>query len=209
MSKKQIESKAMENSKFAQLLLQTPAQTAVLSADMLSEKGENIAKELRAEQQAIIDRVRGGDMADMEALLVGQALTLQAMFTKYGMLINQNTNNVKNMQAVFNMAMKAQSQSRATIEALTALKYPKQVVITKQANITNGNQQVNNRVDVNFATNTRTHAQARENTINQNELLEVDNGTQAMDGRATLRTGTENKELATVATQHRRKNSRG
>ena len=63
--------------------------------------------------------------------------------------------------------------------------------------------------DAGLSESKRTHAHAQENTINQNELLEVENGTQAMDGRATLRTGTENKELATVATQHRRKNSRG
>jgi PDZ domain-containing secreted protein len=43
-----------------------------------------------------------------------------------------------------NMALKAQSQSRATIQALTELKYPKQATFVKQANIAGGNQQVNN-----------------------------------------------------------------
>ena len=214
MSKKQIENKTSENSRFAQLLLHTPAQHAVLSADMLSDKGNNITSELRAEQQAIIDRVHGGDMADMEALLIGQALSLQAMFTKYGTLINQNTNNVKTMQTVFNMAMKAQAQSRATVQALVELKYPKQVVITKQANITNGNQQVNNRVDVNYQTSTRTHARAhaQANTIEQNELLRsIDNEPtgERLDTRTQGTHGATDKELATVATQHRRKNSRG
>lgn len=212
MSKKQIENKTSENSRFAQLLLHTPAQHAVLSADMLSDKGNNITSELRAEQQAIIDRVHGGDMADMEALLIGQALSLQAMFTKYGTLINQNANNVKTMQTVFNMAMKAQAQSRATVQALVELKYPKQVVITKQANITNGNQQVNNRVDVNYPTNTRAHAHAQANTIEQNELLKgIDNEPtgERLDTTAQGTHGATDKELATVATQHRRKNSRG
>ncbi len=210
MSKKQVESKASENSRFAQLLLHTPAQHAILSANMLSDK--NIASELRAEQQAIIDRVRGGDMADMEALLIGQALSLQAMFTKYGTMINQNANNVKTMQTVFNMAMKAQAQSRATVQALVELKYPKQVVITKQANITNGNQQVNNRVDVNYPSSTRTHAHAQANTIEQNELLKgIDNEPtgERLDTTAQGTHGATDKELATVATQHRRKNSRG
>ena len=173
------------------------------------ERKKQDLAQMKSDTDLMIEKVQRGDMSDIEGLLVAQTLSLNAMFDSFATMLLNNRDNIKVMQAVGNMAMKAQSQSRATIEALTALKYPKQVVITKQANITNGNQQVNNRVDVNYPSNTRTHAQARENTINQNELLEVDNGTQAMDGRATLRTGTENKELATVATQHRRKNNRG
>ena len=96
-----------------------------------------------------------------------------------------------------NLALKAQSQSRATIQALTELKYPKQATFVKQANIANGNQQVNN------ATNTHTHAQARENTIQPNELIEVNHGSEKMDSRTTQTTMPKNKAMAAVATQHR------
>jgi hypothetical protein len=41
------------------------------------------------------------------------------------------------------MALRAQNQSRATLETLSAMKNPS-VVITKQANISAGHQQVNN-----------------------------------------------------------------
>ena len=218
MSKKQIENKATDKSELARKLVQTQGQNALLSIDMLNGRIDGHDMETmvaaREEQTAIIERVQGGDMSDIEAMLVGQALTLQAMFTKYGGLINANTNNLKACQAVFNMAMKAQAQSRATVQALVELKYPKSVVITKQANITNGNQQVNNGVDVNYQTSTRTHARAhaQANTIEQNELLRsIDNEPtgERLDTRTQGTHGATDKELATVATQHRRKNSRG
>ena len=228
MSKKQIENKATDKSELAitdsekkqleQLDISARVQNTKLSIAMLTPDLANITSErveaVRDEYLEITKRVQSGDMADMEALLVGQALSLQAMFTKYGTLINQNANNVKTMQTVFNMAMKAQAQSRATVQALVELKYPKQVVITKQANITNGNQQVNNGVDVNYQSSTRTHARAhaQANTIEQNELLKgIDNEPtgERLDTTAQGTHGATDKELATVATQHRRKNSRG
>lgn len=219
MSKKQIENKATDKSELARKLVQTQGQNALLSIDMLNGRIDGHDMETmvaaREEQTAIIERVQGGDMSDIEAMLVGQALTLQAMFTKYGGLINANTNNLKACQAVFNMAMKAQAQSRATVQALVELKYPKSVVITKQANISHGHQQVNNGVDGgDFPTSTRTHAHAhaQANTIEQNELLRsIDNEPtgERLDTRTQGTHGATDKELATVATQHRRKNSRG
>jgi len=165
MSKKQIENKATDKSELARKLVQTQGQNALLSIDMLNGRIDGHDMETmvaaREEQTAIIERVQGGDMSDIEAMLVGQALTLQAMFTKYGGLINANTNNLKACQAVFNMAMKAQAQSRATVQVLVELKYPKSVVITKQANISHGHQQVNNGVDGgDFKSSTRARARA-------------------------------------------------
>ena len=217
MSKKQIENKATDKSELARKLVQTQGQNALLSIDMLNGRIDGHDMEtmvaVREEQTAIIERVQGGDMSDIEAMLVGQALTLQAMFTKYGGLINANMSNMKAMQAVFNMAMKAQAQSRATVQVLVELKYPKSVVITKQANISHGHQQVNNGVDGgDFQSSTRTHAHAQANTIEQNELLRsIDNEPtgERMDTRTQGTHGATDKELATVATQHGRKNSRG
>ena len=217
MSKKQIENKATDKSELARKLVQTQGQNALLSIDMLNGRidGQDMdtMKAVVNEQRAIIDRVRGGDMADMEALLVGQALTLQAMFTKYGGLINANTNNLKACQAVFNMAMKAQAQSRATVQALVELKYPKSVVITKQANISHGHQQVNNGVDGGgFDTSTRARTHAGKIQNEPNELYRsIDNDTtgERMDSRAQGTHGRTDKDMETVATQHGRKNSRG
>jgi hypothetical protein len=56
------------------------------------------------------------------------------------------------------LALKAQSQCRATLETLSAIKNPP-VVFARQANITNGPQQVNNGTlpgDVNTTSRSRT-----------------------------------------------------
>jgi hypothetical protein len=104
--------------------------------------------------------------------------------------------------AFMNMALKAQAQSRATIQALTELKYPKQTNFVKQANIANGHQQINNgQVASDNVTSTHAPAPAHafENQNPQNELLErqhnewLDTGTQGKAKQV-------NKPMATVAT---------
>ena len=101
-----------------------------------------------------------------------------------------------------NRALKAQSQSRATIQALVELKFPKQSTFVKQANIANGHQQINNGQASN-ETSTPAPAHARENQTKPNELIEVSNGSETMDNRAAQSAIPKNKALATVAAQHR------
>ena len=45
------------------------------------------------------------------------------------------------------LALKAQAQCRATVEALAEIKNPRPVAFVKQANIAQGPQQVNNRIE--------------------------------------------------------------
>jgi hypothetical protein len=140
-----------------------------------------------------IAEVQAGDMSSMEAMLIGQAQALQSMFVSLGRkALNQNS--LPQYTAFMNLALKAQSQSRATIQALTELKYPKQATFIKQANIAHCHQQVNNA--------TSTHALAREIENQPNELLsEMKNATLDTSGTATT-SGTD-KVMATVETQHR------
>lgn len=125
-----------------------------------------------------ITTIQNGDMQPIEAMLISQAYALQTMFVTLGRMAASKTQ-LNQYTAFMNMALKAQSQSRATIQALTELKYPKQATFVKQANIANGHQQVNN---ANFDTNTHAPAHAKENQIPQNKLLEqqqnewMDNG---------------------------------
>ena len=144
-----------------------------------------------------ITNIQDGDMKPIEAMLIAQAQALQTMFVSLGREAVSKTQ-LNQYTAFMNLALKAQSQSRATIQALIELKYPKQATFVKQANISNGHQQVNN------GTNTHTHAHARENTNQPNELLEVNNGSENMDSRATQTTIPKYKAMATVASQHRR-----
>ena len=159
---------------------------------------------------ADIAKVNRGDLSDIEAMLTGQAVMLQGMFAEMALRAAEQTQ-LKHYQAFFNMAMKAQAQSRSTIQALIELKYPRQVVITKQANISNGHQQVNNGEFQDQYACVRGRARAREIPIASNELLEIDNDTtgERLDTRAAQGSGREDTAMATVAAQHGRKNPRG
>ena len=176
-------------------------------------KGNGQAPDLKETMQAImadIAKVNRGDLSDIEAMLTGQAVMLQGMFAEMALRAAEQTQ-LKHYQAFFNMAMKAQAQSRSTIQALVELKYPRQVVITKQANISNGHQQVNNGEFQDQYACVRGRARAREIPIESNELLEVGNDTtgERLDTRAAQGAIREDPAMATVAAQHGRKNPRG
>ena len=171
-------------------------------------EGEPSIEETMKSIAAGIREVNQGNLRELEAMLTGQAVALQSMFAEMATRAAEQTQ-LKHYQAFFNMAMKAQAQSRSTIQALIELKYPRQVVITKQANISHGHQQVNNgEFSAQYA---HTRTPAREIPIASNELLEIDNETtgERLDTRATQGAIREDQAMATVAAQHGRKNPRG
>lgn len=90
------------------------------------------------------------------------------------------------------LALKAQNQCRSTLETLAAIKNPP-VVFAKQANINqgNGNQQVNNSTPA-----PATHA--GKNINQQNELLEVQHGSETVVTQTTGATIGKNPAMATV-----------
>ena len=177
------------------------ALTQAFTKDMLPE---NDLAALAEALQVNIKDVQAGDMASMEAMLVGQAQALQSIFVSLGRRAVAQTQ-LKHYGMYLTLALKAQSQSRATIQALTELKYPKQVSFVKQANISHGNQQVNNGGN---ETNTHVRVHARVNTIQSNELLEVNHGCEKMDTRTTQTTIPQGKAMATMETEHRGTNGR-
>ncbi|MBM7062829.1 hypothetical protein JQX08_19110 [Pseudomonas sp. UL073] len=92
------------------------------------------------------------------------------------------------------LALKAQNQSRATLQTLADLKTPKQIAFVKQANV--GNQiQVNNGTQ-------KQPACARKTKRAQNELLEVGHE-QRLDTRAKGATGSVDSEMETVGKKYR------
>jgi putative sterol carrier protein len=147
-----------------------------------------------------ISNIQSGDMQPIEAMLIGQAQALQTMFVTLGRMAASKTS-LPQYTAFMNMALKAQAQSRATIQALTELKYPKQATFVKQANIAGGNQQVNNgnASDINAPIRAPAHAHARAIENQPNELLsEMNHAT--MDTSGTTTTSATNQAMATVAT---------
>ncbi len=94
-----------------------------------------------------IKLVANDDLGHAEAMLVSQAVALNALFgelvRRAGMNIGEHLDAT---ERYMRLALKAQSQSRATLETLATIKNPP-VVFAKQANVNNGGQQqINNGV---------------------------------------------------------------
>lgn len=129
--------------------------------------------------------VQRGDLAHAEAMLINQASSLQALFVRLAERAMEQAH-MPNLEGFMRMALRAQSQCRATLETLATIKNPP-IVYAKQANFAAGHQQVNN----------GTPAQAREIENQQGKLLEAYNGEWLDTGAAGATSGTD-KAMATV-----------
>lgn len=107
-----------------------------------------------------------GDLGRGEAMLTAQAHTLDAIFNN---LARRAINAVymNNLDIYLKLALRAQSQCRATWETLATMKNPPIAGYVGQANIAHGHQQVNN-----AARSSSTTLRAREDQNQKNELLE-------------------------------------
>jgi hypothetical protein len=158
---------------------------------------------------AMIDRlddtimaVRNGDLSRLEAMLLGQATALQTMFSSLAIRAAKQEQ-LRHIEGLMALALKAQAQSRATISALVDLKYPRQATFVKQANIANGPQQVNNGEGARpAAKRPRVRAHEANSKGVQTELLEVSDG-QRLDTRAASTASRTDPHLAPVAKVHR------
>lgn len=111
--------------------------------------------------ETIFDEIKNGKLDVLEEMLFSQAFALNIAFTSLSARANRQKD-VSTMQMLMNLCLKAQNQSRATLEALIQLKKPNSTTFVKQANIAN-NQQVNNQAFI------------EKNITPQNELLESTN----------------------------------
>lgn len=103
-------------------------------------------------------QIKSGDLSKIEEMYLSQAVSLEAIFAR---LARQaiNAQYRGQFQTYMQLALKAQNQSRATLQALVQLKQPSQTTFVKQANIAQGHQQINNLPEKNITP--------------QNELLKV------------------------------------
>lgn len=145
-----------------------------------------------------IKAVQAGDMSGPEAMLLGQATALQAIFMNFSRrALTQEYQS--HLESFFRMALKAQNQCRMTLETLATLKNP-QVVFARQANINNGGQQqVNNGT---MPTPAPPATRAAETATAKNELLGVSDG-QWLDTGAQGQTGGANQGLDAMGEVHR------
>jgi hypothetical protein len=139
-------------------------------------------------------KIKGGDLARVEAMLGGQAAALNTMFAELARRGAANMGNyIEPAEIYLKLALRAQNQCRATLETLAAIKNPP-VIFAKQANIAHGPQQVNN--------NSAAIARAEEIEKSPTELLEHDHGQRLDTGAAAAASGS-NPPMGTVATVYR------
>jgi hypothetical protein len=150
-------------------------------------------------QQA--DTVSSGDLKREEAMLTIQAHTLDTIFNELARRSAANVGEYMGAAEVYmRLALKAQTQCRATIETLAEIKNPKPVAFVRQANISNGPQQVNN------GGTTSAEPSRGENSKNrQSELLEQSDGERLEFGAKGAAVGA-NTPLETVGAVYRAEN---
>lgn len=132
-----------------------------------------------------IDRARSGNLKDVEGMLAVQAITLNTVFNTLAHRAASNLNSsLSTAEAYLRLALKAQNQSRMTIETLANIKNPP-TVFAKQANIAH-QQQVNNGVPMRCS---GPHAHESNKHSEPSKLLEashderVESGAQGASGR--------------------------
>jgi hypothetical protein len=145
--------------------------------DVLGEQASAVAK---------------GDLKRGEAMLTAQAHTLDAIFSNLARRAI-NAEYLDSFDRYLKLALRAQSQCRATWEALATIKNPPVMGYVRQANIAQGPQQVNN---ASPAPN-NTAPRAGKNPNLQNKLLEETDG-ERLDTGAACTPGQADPEMATV-----------
>ena len=145
-------------------------------------------------------RVRNGDLSRAESMLMAQAHSLDAMFTNLALRAGLNMGEyIQAAETYMKLALRAQSQCRATLETLATIKNPP-VVIAKQANIANGPQQVNNGVSTSPRAG-NSESTPTEESGGQRELLQ--------DARAPAAAFGNDPPLAAVGEVHRAEDAGG
>lgn len=142
--------------------------------------------------------IKSGDLSDAEAMLGSQAIALNVMFAELARRAGLNMGEYMGAAETYlKLALRAQSQCRATLETLAAIKSPP-VVFARQANIAHGPQQVNNAASI---------ARADESGKPPTKLLEHDHG-ERLDTRTAAAASGSNQTVETVAAIHRPTNRR-
>jgi hypothetical protein len=150
-----------------------------------------------------VQLAKSGDLSRGEAMLVTQAHTLDAIFHTCARRASANMNEyLPAAETYLRLALKAQSQSRATWETLAEIKNPRSVAFVQQANVTTGPQQINN------GTMPQQGSRARETVNEPSKLLEATDGERLVPGTAGA-AGAADTHLEAVGAIHRPEDAGG
>lgn len=136
-----------------------------------------LVNELRTQ----VGEMQRNNLGRSEAMLIAQAHTLDALFSNLTRRSRDNSEAgyLDAAETYLRLALKAQSQCRATLETLSAVKNPP-VIYAKQVNQTTGPQQINNSM--------APPPQAREIGNEQSKLLDARATGEAIPSYSTLET---------------------
>jgi hypothetical protein len=167
----------------------SPTITAALAIKELHPDLESLS--LTALNDALLDQAMlsiENNSAQQEALLVTQSHTLDVLFSH---LVTRSlqSKNLEQIDVFMKLALKAQSQSKSTVDALTRLTHPPVSNYVSQANIANGPQQVNN--------GGPSRSSEEERNL-ENELLETLHG-ERLEPRAEITPISDDQEVAALA----------
>ncbi len=167
--KGRVINKQDDKDKLIKQVLQSPelTNTAVIESYKKNLAGDKISvSDILDSLQQSSEQLQGDTPLSLaESILVSQAQSLNAIFCDMAIRANRQEY-MANMDKLLKLALKAQSQCRATLETLANIKNPP-IVFAKQANIAH-HQQINNQ-QVNH---TAQSEQASESSTQPQEALE-------------------------------------
>ncbi len=130
-----------EEEKLAYIGLAPMFKAAVTSKAYAPAIGEQDLAAVLQRLGEVTSRVAAGDTKDVESMLAAQALTLDSIFHKLALQAERNIGQYpKAVDTYLRLALKAQSQCRATAETLAVMKSPRQYI--SQTNVA-GAMQIN------------------------------------------------------------------
>ena len=171
----------------------TNATTVTTFAKGTLGDGVDLTETFRA-MQSDGRKVQAGDLSGVEAMLSSQMVALNAIFGELARRAALNMGEYLDaMDKYLRLALRAQSQCRATAETLAVIRQGPPI-FARQANVAHGPQQVNN--GVSGAVSTDAHA-GEKALIQQPEQLESSDGERVDAGTAGT-AGRGDPALATV-----------
>ncbi len=136
------------------------------------------------------EAINQGDMSHAEQMLAAQATALQTLFVRLSERAMEQRH-MPNIEAFMRLALRAQSQCRATLETLATIKNPP-VIYAKQINQTTGAQQINNGVT---APSRKREIEGEQNKLSGHQAHEL-----LQDTRASGTTSRGDPAMATLGT---------
>jgi len=189
--KRKAADKASEDELTARVMTNGQCNAVVVQQYLHYVNGGSNVQALSEVSMKQAQAIGGGDFSSLEHMLLTQATALQAMFVDLATRAKRQ-DRFDGIQTMTTLALKCAAQSRQAVTALAELRMPKTVMFAKQANVSNGPQQVNNGVVAQASPSRAEEIQNR-----PNELLEARHGNQ-LDTRAAGTAGGADTHLEAV-----------